>query len=232
MSIITRAGKGSALTHNELDGNFTYIRDGYSLAIPKAQGYGIKVDSAGTPTFGWHDLFSQLTSDGYNGPTWELYSGGIKQLSFTETASAYFSYHIPHDYVVGSDIFIHSHWSHNCANVTGGDVTWSYELTYAKGHGQAAFGTPILLSGTQISSTIQYNHMIIESQASIAGGSPTQLNTSLIEPDGLIFGKVYLSANNITVSSGGVPNPFLHTVDIHYQSTSMGTKQRFPNFWA
>jgi len=47
----------------------------------------------------------------------------------------------------------------------------------------------------------------------------------------MIFGRVYLSANNMTVSGGAVPDPFLHQVDIHYQSTAIGTKKRFPSFW-
>ena len=231
MTITTRAGKGSALTHNELDTNFTDLRDGLAIRVPKTQGYGIKVDSLGTPTFGWHDLLGSLEVDGYNPPTRVVYIGGLKQFQFAENNTAYFSFHLPHDYAVGTDIHIHSHWSHTSSLVTGGSVTWTYELTYAKGHNQAAFDSPIIVSGTQNASTIQYQHMIVETAISTAGGSPTQLSTSAMEPDGMIFGRVWLSANGITVSGGGVPDPFLHEVDLHYQSTGVATKQRFPGFW-
>jgi len=231
MAITTRAGKGSALSHAELDMNFTDLRDGYAMQIPKTQGFGIKVDSTGTPTFGWEDITGLLITDGYNSPVSTTYRGGIRQLQFQETQTANFSFHIPHDYAIGTILHIHAHWSHNGSNVTGGDVVWAYELTYAKGHGQSAFSEPVLLSGVQTASTIQYRHMLIESAASVSGGSPTQLDTDMIEPDGLIFGRVYLSANNMTVSGGAVPDPFLHQVDIHYQSTAIGTKKRFPSFW-
>ena len=136
-----------------------------------------------------------------------------------------FSYHLPHDYAMGTDIFIHAHWSHNSSLVTGGDIVWAYELTYAKGHNQASFSTPIIFTATQAASTSQYRHQLVEVSASVIGGGPTQLNTSLLEPDGLIFGRLYLSTNGITVSSGGVPDPFLHMVDMHYQSTGIPTKQ-------
>ena len=35
MTITTRAGKGSALTHNEQDANFTDLRDGIGAQVPK-----------------------------------------------------------------------------------------------------------------------------------------------------------------------------------------------------
>jgi hypothetical protein len=77
----------------------------------------------------------------------------------------------------------------------------------------------------------QYMHMVCEAPASIPGGSANLLDTDDIEVDGMVFGRVYLVANNITVSGGAVPDVFLHQVDIHYQSTNVATKQRSPDFW-
>ena len=73
--------------------------------------------------------------------------------------------------------------------------------------------------------------MIAEGGASVSGGSATQLDTDNLETDGLILGRMYVDSNDITVSGGGVPEPFIHFVDIHYQSTGVGTKQRAPDFW-
>jgi hypothetical protein len=234
MAITTRAQKGGPLTHAELDENFTDLRDGLNLIVPKTQGKGLKVDSLGTPTFGWHDLMSDLFVHDYAdplAPDYVTYRGGIRQRKFAVNDEAQVSFHLPHDYVMGSDIHIHTHWSHNSPLVTGGSVTWGFELIYAKGHNQAAFSAPIVITEFQTANPIQYQHMVCEAPASIIGGSANMLDSNDLEVDGMIFGRVYLAANALTVSGGGVPAPFLHQVDIHYQSTGVPTKQRAPDFW-
>lgn len=234
MAITTRAAKGSELTHNEMDANFTDLRDGVNLMVPKTQGKGIKVDSLGTPTFGWHDLNSPVwvDEDDVNKAVFATYIGGVKQRKFTVLSLGLCNFHLPHDYAMGTDIFIHVHWSHNVTTVTGGSVTWGMEMTYAKGHDQAAFGTTKTVSVLQNASTTQYRHMIAETAASVAGGSGTQIDSASIEVDGMILVKVFLDSNDITVSGGGVPDPFVHAVDLHYQSTGITTKNRSPSFWA
>lgn len=234
MAIITRAAKGAALTHAEMDENFTDLRDGLALQVPKAQNSGIKVDSLGTPSYPWHDINGVLYTDANDVDNAALtaYRGGIKAHQFVANVSdAYVDFHIPHDYVMGSEIYIHVHWSHNSTLVTGGTVTWGIEAMYSKGHNQAAFGEPVLITFAQPASSIQYQHLIAETAASTPGGSAVQLDTSLLEPDGVIQCRVYLDSNDMTVSGGVAPDPFVHFVDIHYQSTSIGTKQRSPDFW-
>ena len=234
MAIITRASKGSELSHAEMDTNFTDLRDGVNLMVPKTQNYGIKTDSLGTPSYGWRDLLGTLYVPDYSiptAPTIVSYIGGIKQHKFEVNDEAQIVFHLPHDYVVGTDLFIHCHWSHNSTLVTGGNISWGWELTHASGHNTGAFSTPITVTGYQNVSTIQYQHMVAEEIISTPGGSGSLLNTNNITVDGLMFGRVFLSACNITVSSGPPVFPFLHEVDIHYQSTNVGTKQKAPPFW-
>lgn len=234
MTITTYADKQGALTFAEMDENFTDLRDGVALRVPKTQGSGLKVDSLGTPTFGWHDIIGYLFVPDYSdplSPNWTTFRAGIKQHQFAVNDEAQFTFHLPHDYVIGTNIFIHAHWSHTATTVTGGSVIWGFELTYAKGHNAGAFSAPITIVEIQNASTIQYQHMICEAPASIAGGSANLLDTDDLIVDGLIFGRVFLDSNAMTVSGGGVPDPFLHTVDIHYQSTGVPTKQRAPDFW-
>lgn len=233
MTITTRTGKGSELTAAEVDTNFTDLRDGIALQVPKTAGTGIKVDSLGTPTFGWHDIIGNLhvDEDDVNRASYAVYRGGLKSRQFGTSSEAFVDFHIPHDYLSGSDIFIHVHWSHISTLVTGGSVTWGFETIYSKGHDQGAFSSPILITVAQNASTVQYRHMIAETAASVSGGSANQLNTGNIEPDGVILTRIYLDSNDITVSGGGVPDPFVHYVDIHYQSTNVATKQRIPDFW-
>lgn len=234
MAIVLRSVKGSALTHAEMDQNFIDLRDGVDLMVPRTQGKGLRTDSQGTPSYGWHDLLGTVfvpDPQAINAPSYELYVGTLYQYQFAVNDEGQFVFHLPHDYVVGTDIYIHAHWSHNSTDVTGGQVTWGFQVTYAKGHDQASFSIPVSIVEVQEVSTTRYQHMVCEGPASIVGGSATLLNTNLLEPDGLIFGKVYLAANTMTVSQGGIPDPFLHTVDIHYQSAVIGTKSRSPDFW-
>jgi hypothetical protein len=183
MTITTRAGKGAELTWAELDTNFTDLRDGVAAAVPKTAGSGIKVDSLGTPSYAWHDLHSTIHVDFASvvKPDFVTYRGGIKGRQFAEGEEAYVEFHLPHDYVPGTDIYIHAHWSHNSALVTGGSVTWVFELSYAKGHDQAAFSAPLLVSVAQNASTTQYQHMIAETVITSQSGSGTTFAVGVME---------------------------------------------------
>jgi hypothetical protein len=203
------------------------------LILPKTSGKGIKIDTA-APTFGWRDITGKIRKRGVGAtdPADAVYIGGsVKQWQFSVNDEVWLEFHIPHDYVPGTDIHLHFHWSHNVTVVTGGNVVWGANITYAKGHNQAAFSSEVNPTIQQDASTTQYQHMIAEVQISAASPGATQIDTDLIEPDGLILTHVYLSANNMTASNG-VPDPFLHEVDVHYQSTNMATKNKVPNFYS
>ena len=201
------------------------------LVLPKTSAKGIKVDTT-TPTFGWRDLTGQINnSKGATKPSEATYRNGIQQFQFSAGDDAIIEYHIPHDYVPGTDIHLHVHWSHNSGDVTGGNIVFTYEITYAKGHNQAAFPASVTGTITGAASTIQYRHIVSEAQISAAtpeGG--VQIDTDDLEPDGLIFCRIEMTTNNITASDG-VPDPFIHEVDVHYQSTSIATKQKAPDFY-
>jgi hypothetical protein len=202
------------------------------LIINKTSGLGIKVDTT-TPTFGWRDILGAIRTRGVGAtdPNDTTYRNGLKGYTFAVNDEAWIEYHIPHDYVAGTDIHLHFHWSHNSAIVTGGTATWGYEITYAKGHNQAAFPASVTGTFSPNASTTQYQHMVSEIQISASSPSGSQIDSDDIEPDGIILCRVYLSANGIT-SSGAVPDPFLHEVDVHYQSTNIGTKNNSPNFYS
>ena len=229
-----RSVKGSRLTSAEGDENARMARDGDRLQIPKALGNGVRIGPDSDLTFGWTDLACFLYVPDYtapNAPTFAPYKGGIKQHQFAVNDEIQLASHFNHDYAMGTDVFIHAHWSHNNEYVTGGSVTWGYELMYAKGHQQMAFTDSIVITEQQNALTTRWMHMICEAPASINGGSANLLDTSQLEVDGLIQGRAYLVANNLTVSQGQVPDIFLHQIDIHHQSTGAPTKRRAPNFW-
>ena len=212
----------------------TTIITGDSLVLGKASTKGIKVDTV-APTFGFADIIGDqfAKNTGATKPTLSAYNGVINSWLFGVSDEAFMSFHIPHDYVVGTEIFIHVHWSHIGTLVTGGTVTFKVTSIYAKGHNQSAFtGTPAVGTFTDAASAIQYQHII--SEVSYSDSSPTglEIDQDLLEPDGVIEMTFEVDANDLTVSGGGVPDIFVHFVDIHYQSTGvMGTKQKAPDFY-
>lgn len=202
-----------------------------NLVLNKTAGEGIKVDNA-TPTFGWRDLLGDVfaKNTGATKPTIATYIGNLHDYQFAEGDEEYFKFHIPHDWVPGTDIFLHIHWSHNSTLVTGGSALFEYEASYCKGHNQAAFSAPINGTLTGTASTTQYQQIITEIRLSASSPSGSQIDTNDLEPDGIILLTGGLQTNNIT-SSGAVPDPFIHYIDIHYQSTNIATKDKVPDFY-
>lgn len=162
--------------------------DGGNIVLPKTSGVGIQVDPT-SPSFGWVDLLGavHVRPSGGSSPSFTLYQGGIYQYSFgtvsgeTEVIN---EYHIPHDLLPGTDMYIHAHWSTIAAPT--GDVNWLFEMSYAKGYDQAVFegfpgsGAPITVSVTQSSPTA-FKHQIAEVQCCVSGGliSPAAVNVSI-----------------------------------------------------
>lgn len=207
------------------------LSDG-NVVIQKTSGIGIQVEIA-SPTFPFRDLLGNVfaRNTGSSKPTFTVYRDTVEDYQFGVGDEEFFKFHIPHDYVAGTDLFIHIHWSHIGTFVTGGTVTFEYEATYAKGYNQAAF--PATVTGTVVgtASAVQYQHIISEDQLSDPTPAAGELDTDDLEPDGIIIMRVELQANAITVSEGVVPEPFIHYVDIHYQSTNMGTKDKNVPFY-
>lgn len=204
------------------------------LILPKASTSGIKVDRT-TPTFGFADILGDQFSKntGATKPLLTTYNGAVQGWQFAASEEAFMTFHIPHDYVKGTDIFLHIHWSHIGTLVTGGTVTFKATSIYAKGHNQAAFtSTPAVGTFVGTASTTQYQQIITEVQYSDPTPTGLEVDTDLLEPDGLIEMTFEVDVNGITVSGGGVPDPFIHHVDIHYQSTGLiGTKAKAPDFY-
>ena len=194
------------------------------LVLSKTTTTGIKVDPV-SPTWGWRDITSEIDArgSGANDPTFTVYTGTnfyAHQFSATTMQQVYVTYHVPHDYVPGTDIYLHVHWSNAAATPITGFVIWGFEYSYAKGHNQAAFPASTTVTVTQACPATRYQHNIAET---------TAITISELEVDGLIMVRVYRDA-----AAGGdtcTDAVFLHTSDIHYQSTNMATKGKSPDFY-
>lgn len=226
---------GGLSNYAKIDSSGNILLFGTANAIfQKDSGKGIKVDTT-TPTFGFADIIGDqfAKNTGATKPALTAYNGVINSFQFTASDEAYITYHIPHDYVKGTDIFLHIHWSHTSAIVTGGTLTFKATSIYSKAHNQAAFtNPPVSGTFTGTASTTQYQQILSETQYSASSPTGLQVDTDLLEPDGVIELTFEVDANNIT-SSGAVPDPFIHYVDIHYQTTGLiGTKAKAPDFYA
>lgn len=214
-----------------------------NLNLAGTSGTGIKIDLT-TPTFGWRDILGQIQTKGVGAsdPDWVVYRGSIYQYRFSagHLHEAWMNYHVPHDYVPGSDLYIHVHWSENIVDTGGtagvpGNAKWYFDITYADGHGTAGgtsdpFVAPITVSVVQQASTTQYGHMIAEVQFTNNGGTGGLLNSNTVQVDGLFLVRIY--RNPADVADTLNQEPFVHMVDLHYQSNNLATKNKSPNFYA
>lgn len=214
------------------------------LIVPKAPGSGMKVDTT-TATYSWMDLLGSITTRTGGGVAatyaplrpdvfgWRFTNGGPEKEVFIE-------FHIPHDYVPGTDMFVHVHWAQDTVDTGGpagvpGTVEWRCAVSYADGHGTPGgaadpFPAAKIVTLNQQGSTTQYGHMIAEAAWTSDGGSATTFDRNAITVDGVVTMRVYRDSTwaGDTLNQ----NPFIMGfVDLHYQSTGIGTKQKAPDFY-
>lgn len=196
------------------------------LTIGGQTGVGIKLDTVGE-TFGWHDILGHINSRGSGAadPTFNIYTGTVMrcyEFSASVEQEIFIVFHIPHDYVPSTDIFLHSHWSNAAAVPNTGNVVWGFDYSYSKGFNQEAFPAFQTVLVTQACPAQRYRHNVAET---VAITIPT-----LMEPDGIILCRGYRKAADAADTCTDAV--FLHTMDVHYQSTNLATKNKAPNFYA
>jgi hypothetical protein len=204
------------------------------IIIPKTSGVGIKIDPQAA-TFGWRDIIGNVEpkSTGVGSPARAVYRGGqLGQYAFVVNDVCDFQFHLPHDYVPGTDLYFHVHWSHNDAVSITGNAVFEIYYSYAKGHNQAIFPAEKVLTITyatvNLTTTPQYQHRIDEVIMSGPSATATLMDRDDIEVDGLILATLKMAT---VPTFGGTGKVFVHTCDIHYQSSNMATKQRAPDFY-
>lgn len=204
-----------------------------NIVFGKASGIGLRFDTT-TPVYGWRDLVGQIIPRASGGPAPALGAlRGTNLLSYAFSVNDVIdniTYHIPHDYVPGSDMYMHVHWSHNGTAISG-TLGINYFVSYCKGYNQTGqtfnseLTIPQSIATTNIATYPRWSHNINEFLLTNSSGDTTHLNRNLIEVDGLLL--VSLAVTSIPTITGGLPNaPYILMVDIHYQSTGLPTKGR------
>jgi hypothetical protein len=202
--------------------------------LTRTTGHGIKVDST-TPTFPWRDLVGQINYTGQStDPVMAAFRGGnILRCFFGNNDTINLEYHIPHDYLPGSDIFLHIHWGHNGTAISGNLVIQT-SMTFAKGFNQQIFPAETVFTwtipATNLTVAPRWGHVVSEVQITAQAPTASQLQSSTIEVDGEML--VHLKMTTLPNISGGTQNkPYIGHVDLHYQSTGVGTKNKAPDFY-
>jgi hypothetical protein len=203
------------------------------VILPHEAGYGIQIDPS-KPSFTWRDLEGEEVIDvaGQNSAVLAAYRGAVRDHAFGVGDMMDVRFHIPHDIVPGHPMYVHLHWSHNGTDISG-SLSSDLSYTYAKGHDQAEFMLPKLITLSEdagdIITTPPYRHKIPEMKISDTVESASVMKASDVEIDGLIL--MNLEVKEIPVITGGSGKPFIHRIDIHYLSTSIGTLNKVPYFY-
>jgi len=200
------------------------------IVVPKTLGSGILVD-LDAPSLSWWDLEGpvQPKAIGAGSPTWKTWSGNIKEWSFIVGDIIDSKFHWPHDWA-GTDVYLHIHWSHNGTAIAG-TLSIDNRYKWGKGHHQQVYDAEKTINVSEVATNIAaypaLETVITEVQLSSLTPNASQINTAQLEPDGLL--KISSIIASLPVVTGG--DLFLEYIDIHYQSTNVGTKQKAPNFY-
>ena len=180
-------------------------------------------DNRNYPEAGWNDIVMSLATGkavGSNVPDWNTYRDGIKAWEFSATATdeLWINFHIEHDYMVGSPMYPHIHFSTN--NTATGVIRWGLEYTYADREGTFPASTTIYLE-YDVTASAQYEHLVVEA---------TDAQAALItgDVDGLCQMRVFRDGShaNDTFSDA----VFGLTADIHYQVNKFCTLNKAAPF--
>jgi hypothetical protein len=214
-------------------GNLVWASDSEISSGTARYGEMITADGNGDTAFKnkvWKDLTgSPSLRSGGTAPTARVYRTGVYQFAYSAGNQSFIEFHIPHDWAVGTDLFLHIHWSHITAATTSTAPTFDWSITYAKGHNQAAFIAPITITQTGTNTVPQYRHIVDEIQLSASAPTASQLDADDIEVDGVILANFTMTALPTGV---GINDMFIHFFDIHYQADIEGTLNKAPNFYA
>lgn len=204
-ALTTRTGKGSALTHEEMDDNWT------------------EIELRTGP--GWRDLVQPVSVAGVptvNAPTPVTFgpSGLREEFAFDVNDYVYCApFHINHDIKPGGKAYVHVHWSTDGGNTN--TVKWEFQISRALGHNQASFGAAVSYFVEQAAHTDAWRHMIAEVLVADA--------LTLTEPDELILVTLRRVTNGGTNNTATV---YGLLVDFHYESDRDATPNKAPNFYA
>jgi hypothetical protein len=160
-----------------------------------------------------------LPRNGATAPTLKTFRGNIQAVAFAGSSGideTWSTIHILHDYVSGTKVYPHVHWSHINASPSG-DVKWNIEYSISKGHSGGTFPAATSISLTQTAAA-QYTHHIIETSEGDA------IAATELEPDTIIMFRIYRDADD--VADTFTDDAFLLHFDVHFESDRTFTPEK------
>lgn len=193
--------------------------------VDSGDGAGILVDTS-SPTYCYRDIIGSVApkASGVGSPTRRVYDGAnVADYAFALNDLCEFCWHIPHDWVVGTPLQWHVHFSHNDAVSITGNVVFTLYYRIGKRGGQFTPEKTLTLTynTVNLATTPKTKHMVVETDMSSDSGSATLIANSDIEVDSVIIATMKMTT---LPTFGGGGYLFVHTSDIHYQSSNIGTK--------
>jgi len=142
-------------------------------------------------------------------PTFATFQDSIYGIKFinAQTDIVYGAFEIPHDYKEGTDLTIHLHWSPDSTDT--GNCVWDMRYTIAAVNG--TFGSEVTRSFTQAGSGTINAHQLVNANAVISGS-------------GVVIGTIIAFALSRPAGDAFTGDAFLHSVGVHYQIDTMGSR--------
>jgi hypothetical protein len=173
---------------------------------------------------GWRDNIQTFTASNGGGttpPTWNNMGNGMYGWEFTTGDELFVSFHIDHDYKLGSDAFPHVHFMVTSTMTAGQQITWNVGYVKARGHhqGDSFLGGQTLLTLQYIAdgTEVPGEHLIVECSLAQA--------FDLLEPDTMVLVRVEMVSENVSGKIYGL------ACDIHYQVDRYATPNKSPDFY-
>ena len=185
-----------------------------------------KTEADGTVVFSgsatvWDDLRiipSGMDRPGTADPTLKVIRTNIYGWEFEKNDEAYFTAQMPHGYKVGSNFYVHVHWTPGANGVTENAKTvgWKVDVSAASINGVIGAPQTYDLSGT--CDGVDYKHKM---------SSDVEISGSGVGISSIIQGRVYRTdtgADDTWTGTATGELPFLLELDFHYELDTAGSR--------
>jgi hypothetical protein len=184
----------------------------------------LQVDGYALHKYGWKDniqWFSAASGNGTTEPNWQDIGNGLYAYNFTVGEELFVTFHVNHDYALGTKAYPHVHFIVDSTQTAGATVTWRFKYRIARGHSQGdSLTSP---TPTNIDMVYTYTGAEVAGEHIVLECSDLQA-FDLLEPDTIIMAGCELLAETITGSIYGL------CADLHYQSDREVTLNKAPDF--
>lgn len=175
--------------------------------------------------YGWRDLMAPIDPRWWSTwPDWTPFRNWIYMYAFqaNQVDETYSSFHIDHDYMLGTALYPHIHFSVNTTQSW--TIRWWIEWTYAKWHWLWSFWATntIYLEQAINWATDQYKHFVLETPDLLA------IPWTDIDTDWIILVRLFRDAPHVNDTYPWAA--FWIQMDMHYRCDKYSTKNKAPDF--